>query len=321
MNLSYRITELEDLEHCVTLTRNHFAFKPDEYPDLVEFWKFLIANSMAVSAVVIDHLNERESRVVGFGMSVFTTDEFADEMGESLSPYLARQIFERWLKGNGPLPILNAQQIKQANSTTGLNIGVIHRGWINAQPELTVEDFEIGPKLYEVFAALTVGYRLNRLQVEVYGEVDRERLQSFGYRCRTDYADHFEHGFPPPPPGNDPFLMELTTGEILQRPYGASTPFFLHRTPKIYYTTQEQQLLQRAIFGESDAEIARSLKISISTVHKRWRMIYSRAEECGVALLPAEPMDVRGPEKRTVLLRYLNQHLEELRPVVRPKDL
>jgi len=71
--------------------------------------------------------------------------------------------------------------------------------------------------------------------------------------------------------------------------------------------------------GGTESEMAEELEISISAVKKCWRSIYDRARASGIGIF-AEDIngDVeaveRGKEKKHVLLAYLREHPEELRP-------
>ena len=84
----------------------------------------------------------------------------------------------------------------------------------------------------------------------------------------------------------------------------------------------EQQLLQRALLGETDSEIAALLRLAPDTVKTRWRTIFERVAGCAPDLLPSadagQAAPRRGVEKRRLLLRYLRDHPEELRPVRTP---
>jgi hypothetical protein len=84
-------------------------------------------------------------------------------------------------------------------------------------------------------------------------------------------------------------------------------------------------LLIAELEGKSgtDTELASALGISVSVVKKTWLSIYQRAG----CLLPepiltntslydgaGKPEGERGKEKRRMLLAYVRDHLEELRP-------
>lgn len=79
----------------------------------------------------------------------------------------------------------------------------------------------------------------------------------------------------------------------------------LSPAPRLGFALREQQLLELALLDCSDREASELLGVGEDAVKKRWRSIYQRVE--------GEP-DVTGPDQRRALLRYLRQHLEELRP-------
>lgn len=76
----------------------------------------------------------------------------------------------------------------------------------------------------------------------------------------------------------------------------------------------------RAVFNESDDDIAADLNIALDTVRKHWRAMFNRVEEVDAMFFPRttnSDRGKRGPEKRRLLLHYVRQHLEEIRPHVR----
>ena len=111
------------------------------------------------------------------------------------------------------------------------------------------------------------------------------------------------------------------TKEIVQRYLGTWTSLlFTYHEPILGFTRSEQRLLEAALRGLTDDELALELDVSISAVKKTWRSIYSRVEGSGAAILPelpedrADPND-RGRGKKHRLLNYVREHPEELRPV------
>ncbi|HEX3141603.1 MAG TPA: hypothetical protein VHQ87_16220, partial [Rhizobacter sp.] len=120
-----------------------------------------------------------------------------------------------------------------------------------------------------------------------------------------------------------PELFSLTRDEALGKLPGFQLrEIFEHAPPRFHFRGAEQRLLRRALFDESDEDIAALLGVSMHTVKKLWRAIYARVEDRFATLLaePGVPAGdgVRGPEKRRILLRHLRQHPEELRPHAAP---
>jgi hypothetical protein len=96
-------------------------------------------------------------------------------------------------------------------------------------------------------------------------------------------------------------------------------PLFNWSPPRFGFRPPEQALLRHALRGETDDQIAETLCLSLSSVHKRWRGIFDRVSVSAPDLLPLGAEDLpggkgRGAEKRSILLRYLQRHPEELRP-------
>jgi len=77
-------------------------------------------------------------------------------------------------------------------------------------------------------------------------------------------------------------------------------------------TRQQQQFLELALLDLSDREIQEWLGLSDETLKKRWHSTYARVRQSDPDLLPE---GLPGADQRRVLLGYLRQHPEELRPI------
>jgi hypothetical protein len=79
----------------------------------------------------------------------------------------------------------------------------------------------------------------------------------------------------------------------------------------------DQQLLTTALTGLTDEELARSLKLPLPAVKKRWRSLFERAS-AHPSLFPdmCDGLEDggRGRQKRQFVLAYVREHPEELRP-------
>ena len=111
-------------------------------------------------------------------------------------------------------------------------------------------------------------------------------------------------------------ILGLTRAEAHARPGAYAARLFYSEPQRLHLRPREQQLLQRALLGETDPEIAHVLGLAPDTVKGRWRTIYERVAEIAPELLPSEAGELRrGSEKRRRLLHYLRHHPEELRPI------
>jgi DNA-binding NarL/FixJ family response regulator len=116
-----------------------------------------------------------------------------------------------------------------------------------------------------------------------------------------------------------PTLISLVREQALRQVGSWSTAIFIYTPPIIGFSRSEQKLLLAALPGGTECEIAKELAISISAVKKCWRCVYERVRTSGIGIFADDANDVetvdRGKEKKHVLLAYLREHPEELRPV------
>jgi DNA-binding CsgD family transcriptional regulator len=153
------------------------------------------------------------------------------------------------------------------------------------------------------------GYSCKRLFIEL----DRRdpRFDSFrrsaeiqGCRALSASSSRFQH-------------FELCREDLASCSFSLVSPLFRRGQPRYGFRRGEQRLLQLALLGWSDEEIASELGLALDTVHKRWRNIYERTEDSGHPPWSEGAgcgRTARGPEKRRHLLAHLQHHLEELRP-------
>jgi DNA-binding CsgD family transcriptional regulator len=155
--------------------------------------------------------------------------------------------------------------------------------------------------------------------------LDSFRLFHAGYHCPIALHPHgltasgdetlLRIGFRPLDQERRVWGLELR--ELEAAPFNMLTALNRSPPPRFGFSPAEKEQLFTAMIGATDAELADEFGVSPETVRKRWRSIYERVSaDPDLALLPrAENEDAkRGPEKRTLLLQYLEHHLEELRP-------
>ena len=114
-------------------------------------------------------------------------------------------------------------------------------------------------------------------------------------------------------------MVLVMNSELASSRFGSwASGLFLQSVPALGLSRSEQRLLDAALRGLTDEELAIELQVSLSAIKKTWRSIYSRVEHAGLPILPAltesrEDGD-RGKGKRHRLLNYVREHPEELRP-------
>ena len=303
-----------DLRRCAELLPSGFRASDCIKEQLVTLWERLLMAEGQTFSIIEDMERPHPANIEGFGLSVFVTDRFFNEFCAAPRPYLAACFYERMLAGE-PV-VMSAEQIRRANSTTGLNIVVLHFGLGNedlSHPR-TAQLLLVGSASFYFFHS---GYRINALANEIYGEQQTQYMERGGFRRVRDFQRESPADFEGMPPQQYPHLVLLRKEWVQPAVIDPMSQLFLHRPQRIRFSTSERRVLEGALLNESDAQLANRLGVSIDSIKKSWRNIYARASRQVPSLVPAadpESSGSRGQEKRRHLLDYLRTHLEELRP-------
>jgi hypothetical protein len=299
---------------CRTLLRPDLqpgAVAPNQ---LVSLWTELLIGG-AIFAVVDDPARPHPENIEAFGVSVFVRDDFAETFATGPRPYLSAIVYEQML--NGRSPVLSASQIREANSSAGLSLVVLH--FCMRHPDMS------SPRIQEVLHAGSsafyfchAGYQLNLLLHEVYGEQHATYMSAGGFRLLTDFKGAAISEHMDTTPANHPFLF-IMRKEWIQPAAVHQLSFLFHAPPpRLGFSEGEQTVLLRALLNESDVQIAAALGVPLDKVKKIWRRTYQRVERVAPYLLDSVDQAGieahRGAEKRRHLIEYLRSHLEELRP-------
>jgi hypothetical protein len=227
-------------------------------------------------------------------------------------------VWKRILDGKSPL--LSYAEVRDANSSAGLNLVVWHN---SIHP---VDMIRLGgrTKVMVAFEECCRGFRLR----EIVGQSD---CFEHMWGMRTAGGLYFDRGrgafgdFPEVSPANfsnEPRNIGMTRDLALARAGSWVGSLFLYATPRFGLSRSEQRLLSAALAGGTDEQVADLLGISVFTVKTTWRTIYDRVAERRPDLVPENPrLDGqardRGKQKKQRLLDYLREHREELRPISR----
>jgi DNA-binding CsgD family transcriptional regulator len=173
---------------------------------------------------------------------------------------------------------------------------------------------EVNAVAQAAFVQAHAGYALRCL----LGEVDPARAHAGAYQasmlamgCRQA----------PMPPGATTQVLYLADHHLAASPFHVLYALFRHQPRRWRFTAAQQALLEQALAGIDDAQAAQALGVSLHTVHKRWRAIYTALDDdahawsmLGLSRGGGAGTSVRGVETRRRLLDYLKGHPEELRP-------
>jgi len=281
---------------------------------LPELWQSLL-HANAANVVIF----EDGGSIEGCAISGHVSDRFADEILDRPRPYLSALFYEEMLAGRSPL--LSPAEIRTANSSTGLNLLVLHFGLHNhdLSDARTRAVLRAGGQAFYFF---NTGYRYRLLLNEVYGRQAADYMQAGGLRLLHEFEDLGDAL------DDRPFLFGLRKEWVSVGAVNEMSWLFDAPAPRFRFTPTEQSVLLRAMLNESDAQIAAHTGVSLDSVKKTWRRAFDRVAAVAPYLFVADraggsdgPVGAagsrqqsRGSEKRRHLLDHLRLHLEELRP-------
>jgi DNA-binding CsgD family transcriptional regulator len=323
INLMARTGTVEDLAECYSLHKSlGLPYTKKSWRILPEMWRTLLSRGGMQLCVVAKRARTVGSQIVSFSSVLFVNDEFCSEARSKLPPYLGVELARQYLSRE--LPVMNHEQIAQANALSGLNVLMCFEGC--PQDRFSFEQFLIREKQSEALHLALSGYRIKQFLADAIGANTSQWMLDAGGHLRRGYSNYFrKNHLPEPECSKRPCLIGLNKEEALAHPGSNLAGLFVYTTPRFQFSRSQRVLLQHALMDETCDELAASLSISPWTVKKRWHAIYDRVGDIDSGLLPP-PManslygTSRGPERRRRLLTYLRQHPEELRPYRSPQD-
>jgi hypothetical protein len=313
--MRYRLARAEDLEAGSHLIHPGLKLAHEVQARLAEIWSDLMASGAARFVVFEDPALPYPESIEAVGVTAFARKCFIEGFLERPAPYITALVYEQLLAGKSPL--LTGSEVRSANSGEGLNLLSLH--FALRHPDLT------HPRTEEVLVLSNTaffffhgGYRLNCAIAEVYGREQADYNQAGGFPLYTDFAADFPSQESASLEQEHPFLFLLRKEDVLPSAVNPLSYLFYPLTPRIWFSTMEQKVLERGLLNESDEGICENLGVSLDTVKKTWRRIYERVDREMPQLLGPEALrperGSRGSEKRRHLLEYMRVHLEELRP-------
>jgi hypothetical protein len=303
-----------DLEACLAIRPARIGQEIIGCERALSAWKTLITRSAFRSLVIETAKPILGNYIVGFGATVFVSQEFAREEMSNPRPGLN----ERVISGidSRRSVVLTDAQLRRQNTDGSLCLVVLFTDW--RRDILTPEQVaEVKLALAQSGVEPLSGYRLEQMLLEAIDDSDLEYIESTGvYRRIGGLSDH--RSGTKSENGSALFAInKMSAGSVV----GSVATFIFHYTPPIIrFRKCHQQLLSAALEGLTDQELAPHLNLKIQTVKKRWASVYARVAEVLPDLLPESDnhcgCQTRGPQKRHHLLAYLRNHLEELRPFI-----
>jgi DNA-binding CsgD family transcriptional regulator len=319
MAIIYRRMEPRDVRACAAIIARHPVLGP-RYGGANRHLAATLLKLLRSDALVAAVFEERQGTttvVLGAAVATFVTDEFVRELKASPRFWIGPEIVFRTHRGKSP--VLSDKQIRDANTSGGLNAAVWHTGVL---PE-NLPRPEVGNTIMTSCVELHSGFLLKEIIFQVENAAHIEGVRAIGaFLWKFDERSYERLGPAPETILQEPHVMgvtrELASG--LSGVWAAS--LFLYNSPRFGFSRGEQRLLTCGLEGGTDQEIADKLGISLVAVRKRWRTIYERVAMVEPKLAPNPIQEdrgsgERGKAKKQRLLAYIREHPEELRPVSR----
>jgi hypothetical protein len=319
MRIRRRPMQVRDVQACVQLTASH-PLERERYGNLLSqllpAWKALVHSGSPISGVLEDADSDNRC-VLGFGLSVFVTDEFLRHCKSPSLRWVGPEVLRWQMRGDSP--ILGTKAIRDANSSGGLN----SVAWAAAlAPRNERERAPLQIELMNAFMHEHRGFLLKEVFAQPIELCMMEIVLNSGGLlwdpnrgcCIEDFSGSIGELM------RRPFAL-VADSESATRRLNWATTLFQYTKPRIYFRPAEQRLLLAALKGATDKELSDELGVSLSFIKKTWLSIYNRAAEMLLDLrltMSADAASHRGKEKKQHLLSYLRDHPEELRPLALP---
>lgn len=315
MHLSYRTARPDDLARHFPAMCEAFAYPPDLRANVPQLWAQWLRDGVLMAHVIERH-DARSVTVEALGALVFLDDGLIEDFRRRGSPYVRAQLMRRALAGEKV--VLSPDSMRSANRDGGLTLMIL------ADPRgrrgLDEEHYRLIDTRWSEALYAVSGCNLRSIWHEVYGERVMRHVAGCGLRLCEDWAGYWETHGPRPTDDERPYLLGISRADAAP---GTHAGFlFAHEKPRFEFTVRQQEMLQQAIGGATDDELAMHLGVSSSAVKKRWVSVYEQVSEATPGWLEGDelPGEARGSEKRRHLLNYLRQHPEELHPACARRD-
>ena len=295
-----------DLDECIALLRSDGGCQAGDniWEALPELWLQMLADEQFASFQVFVEPEDGREKIVAFRSSVFLNEAFARAYRQHPFRQTGMAIWRQTL--NGESPVLTRREIARANSLSRLSLGVTH--WVTRHrdprhPE-TMNILALVPAAWQRGHG---GYRLYEvLFYEMFYPEAAAIMSNIGYK-------HYK------------LATDTTPGAVFYWPHDSSALgsaalvpaiSIACPAPRFFFTPAQKRLISAALDGLRDREIAANFGIRYDTIRQSWLAIYKRVDDVSPGILSSVPSSDgrRGDEKRRVLLEYIRQHLEELRP-------
>jgi len=299
-NFRFRNATPRDLrENFARFDPDRPLYRPALWKELPRLFESLLETKRVRFGLLED---EPDGPALMFGGFTFVDEKLFSEAVDPRHFTLSDALFS--LAAKKEMPFLSPKQIAAGN-VAGSLIGFTFSG----TPEMSLgpaarndEDLLLCPAAHRLVDFFLRGYHMREIWHESAVPRVADFVRGFGFRAvrETPCAD-----------GGVRFLSQFTPEDARGNPGFAAANYIWTVEPKLDLSFAEQELMELALLGGSDADIAEMLAIGEDGLKKRWRSVYARVSAAEPSLIPVKA----APQmKRKLILEALRERLEEIRP-------
>ena len=266
-----------------------------------------LAGENAVTSLLVERVepesNGANERLLGFGFAGFIDLALARELIDS-PPQDDVPGYLYGLEQRGIRCFLRPEEQGACNAGEGMALLFLHF----YTPALTADGGEAQQVISLMYDSFRIGHAGNNTRILMQPRPDEdtgllESLLAQGYWTAEA----------------NPNIVMFDLDKLKGAPFHPLATIRSSVAPRLGFSYAEKDLLCHALHSRSDEELAQDLNISLDTVRKRWRNIYQRiSDHPEINLFSDQPLDTdnktRGRGKRQLVLQYIQDHLEEIRP-------
>ena len=303
MNLYYRYAREHDFDGVLRVHSRFRGATEDYNADIRYIWKAVFPCSSATICVVMDKDRTEAHQIIGICGCVFVSDEFVTSLKTDM-PLLNDFTCLPPMLG-GCSPCISSEQTRFNNSGDGINCYMIEQCYdphnLTSNEALQLRGF-LTCLTYQMYR----GYHIKELLSVTHDGILLQRMLNMGASIRREIiVEHMKKLY----------VIGFSRDDVVNKEGSYLSQVLMHTQPILELSPRLQDMLELAVNGRSDDEIACILNISTHAVKKRWSTIYAKTRVILPGLLPADSTDgVRGQEKRAILMQYISTHPQEYRP-------
>ena len=275
-----------------------------------EFWprvKNEIETLLRVPGLDAQSLLNQDGEVVGVVMTAFLKANFVKILLEADFPDIIEKV------NRNPSLISTDRELGKANASGHLVATVIMFG---IHPSIQGSELAwVRNELMDRAVSNFRGFNLAEIMIEAHSEHVIDELTKSNFYVVNDYDKWWAENLGTR--SNCPKLMTVTREIAREKEDFHILRMFVFGLPKFRFSYSERCLLDVAMRGLTDKEIADQLSLTPHAIKGRWRSIYAKASELFEENLDALSTSKRSREKRRRVLDYVRAYPEETRPYYR----